>query len=66
MSIEKHAGDYTKGGNAHQDYTDDELRQWVHLLRKRAGMRTDMTKATKDRYDADNYEQMLKDRGASL
>lgn len=56
-SIKPHEGDYQR--DAWQDYTAEELRWWVRLLRKRAEMRTDPTKAAKDRYDADNYEAML-------
>lgn len=46
--------------DAWKDYTTGELAMWVHLLRKRATMRTDADKAAKDWADADNYETMLK------
>jgi len=46
--------------DAWKDYTVGELAMWVHLLRKRAEMRTEPEKSAKDRADADNYEAMLK------
>ena len=46
--------------DAWQEYTSGELAMWVHLLRKRADMRTEPDKAEKDRTDADNYEAMLR------
>jgi hypothetical protein len=46
--------------DAWKDYTLAELAMWVHLLRKRAAMRTEPTKAVKDLKDADNYEAMLR------
>lgn len=47
--------------DAWKDYTVAELAMWVHLLRKRAEMRTEPDKAEKDRQDADNYETMLRE-----
>lgn len=46
--------------DAWHEYSVAELAMWVHLLRKRADMRTEPDKAAKDRMDADNYEAMLK------
>jgi hypothetical protein len=46
--------------DAWTQYTVAELAMWVHLLRKRADMRTEPTKSAKDCADADNYEAMLR------
>lgn len=46
--------------DAWKTYTVGELAMWVHLLRKRAGHRTEPEKVAKDQADADNYEAMLK------
>jgi hypothetical protein len=56
--IKPHAVKYNP--DAWKDYSISELAMWVHLLRKRATMRTDPDKAAKDRMDADNYESMLR------
>tara|TARA_R110000782_G_scaffold264106_1_gene357160 strand:- start:88 stop:288 length:201 start_codon:yes stop_codon:yes gene_type:complete len=45
--------------DAWKQFTVAELSMWAHLLRKRAGMRTEPHKAAKDRIDADNYEAMM-------
>jgi len=42
-----------------KNYTDEELRWWIKLLRKRAEHRSDEDKRTKDLKDASNYELML-------
>ena len=47
--------------DAWKDYTIAELAMWVHLLRKRASMRTNPDKALKDMRDAMNYEAMLRE-----
>lgn len=47
--------------DAWRGYTVGELAMWVHLLRRRADMRTEPEKAQKDRVDADNYEAMLRE-----
>lgn len=44
---------------AWKNYTDEELRWWIKLLRKRAEHRTDEDKKYKDLKDANNYELML-------
>lgn len=59
--IKAHASDYHNG--AWRDYAPLELWWWVHLLRKRAGHRTDPVKRDKDAYDASNYEAMLRQHG---
>jgi hypothetical protein len=41
------------------DYSIEELGMWVHLLVKRAQMRSDPDKARKDLYDARNYAAMI-------
>lgn len=46
--------------DAWKDYSLAELAMWTHLLRKRAGMRAEESKAAKDMADADNYEAMLR------
>jgi hypothetical protein len=55
--IEEHAHKFTPA--AWTQFTVAELSMWAHLLRKRAGMRTEPHKAAKDRTDADNYEAMM-------
>ena len=42
-----------------RNYSYEELAQWVNLLTKRAGHRTDIRKAEKDLDDANNYLMML-------
>lgn len=57
VSIEVHKTDYQN--NAWQQYTIAELGQWVHLLVKRAAHRSNLEKAKKDLYDAQNYLNMI-------
>lgn len=45
--------------DAWKAYTVEELGQWVHLLAKRATMRTDQDKKAKDIDDAQNYLNMM-------
>ena len=42
-----------------KNYTDEELRWWITLLRKRAEHRSDKDKRDKDLKDASNYTLML-------
>jgi len=42
-----------------KNYTDEELRWWIKLLRKRAEHRSDEEKRDKDLKDASNYALML-------
>jgi hypothetical protein len=42
-----------------KNYTDEELKWWIKLLRKRAEHRVDEEKKYKDLKDASNYELML-------
>lgn len=51
-----HEKDYKP--EAWKNYTLSELGQWVHLLAKRAEMRTGEKRA-KDLYDARNYLAMM-------
>ncbi len=55
--LEENQPNYKK--EAWKNYTDEELRWWIKLLRKRAGHRSDPEKRTKDLKDASNYELML-------
>ena len=55
--IKGHASDYLDG--SWRQYTPEELKWWVHLLRKRAAHRTSETKREKDLYDASNYQAMF-------
>lgn len=55
--ILEHAAKYHEG--AWRNYSYEELAQWVNLLTKRAGHRTDIRKAEKDLEDASNYLAML-------
>lgn len=55
--IKKHADKYNT--DAWKEYSPAELGQWVALLVKRAGHRSDSTKKTKDLDDAQNYLHML-------
>lgn len=55
--IDQHASKYNN--NAWQDYSVQELGQWVHLLTKRASMRADNEKKKKDLVDARNYWLMI-------
>lgn len=45
--------------NTWKNYTDEELRWWIKLLRKRAGNRKDEVKRDKDLKDSNNYSLML-------
>lgn len=47
---------------AYQEYTLQELGQWVHLFAKRAMHRKDTEKKKKDLYDAQNYLNMMQDK----
>lgn len=44
---------------AWQNYTLQELGEWVHLLVKRSRHRSDAKKREKDLYDARNYYLMM-------
>lgn len=55
--IKEHSTKYY--ADAWMEYTPEELGQWVCLLMKRSGMRTQMEKANKDALDARNYLRML-------
>jgi hypothetical protein len=57
-SIEEHQKDYLP--NAWEDYTIEELGQWILLLSIRATHRTSRDKALKDLDDAYNYLEMIK------
>lgn len=46
--------------DAWHGYTIAELAMWAHLLRKRATMRAEHEKASKDIAGAENYEAMLR------
>lgn len=45
--------------NAWQEYSAQELLDWVTLLIKRSSHRTDVEKSAKDLKDASNYADML-------
>ena len=55
--LKKHQKDYREG--AWNEYTDEELRWWVHLLTMRAGHRSNPEKRDRDLYDASNYQSIL-------
>lgn len=55
--IKAHALDYKN--KAWQQYSEEELQWWVHLLTKRANHRDNEEKKAKDLYDAGNYQAML-------
>lgn len=57
-SILEHQDKYHEG--AWRNYSYEELAQWVNLLTKRAGHRTQFEKSQKDLDDANNYMEMLK------
>ena len=57
-SIKQHSDKYQDG--AWRNYSYEELAQWVNLLTKRAGHRTQFEKSQKDLDDANNYLEMLK------
>jgi hypothetical protein len=63
-SIVEHNKDYKD--NAWQQYTIEELGNWVHLLAKRATHRTDIAKRFKDLTDAQNYLNMIQEHLNSL
>jgi hypothetical protein len=56
-SIKSHAADYVN--HSWEDYTFEELGQFVHLFAKRATHRIDVKKRQKDLYDAQNYLNMM-------
>lgn len=56
-TIKSHAKDYND--RAWEQYSIQELGNWVHLLVKRASHRSDATKRAKDLYDAQNYLNMI-------
>ncbi len=56
-SIIEHQSKYQN--YAWRQYTVAELGQWVHLLVKRAGHRTDLAKKNKDLVEAQNYLDMM-------
>ena len=58
-TIVSHATDYKD--RAWEQYTIQELGNFVHLLVKRAGHRADAAKKTKDLYDAQNYLNMIQE-----
>ena len=55
--LETHAPDYID--RAWEQYSFDELGQFVHLLAKRATHRSNPEKRKKDLYDARNYLSMM-------
>jgi len=55
--IKSHSVDYLD--RSWEDYTFEELGQFVHLLAKRAGHRAETKKRQKDLYDAQNYLRMM-------
>ena len=57
-TIKPHAADYND--RAWEQYTLQELGNWVHLFVKRASHRTDKDKAAKDLTDASNYLDMMR------
>lgn len=60
MSLEAHQQDYKP--NAWDDYSFQELGQWVHLLTKRSEHRDNLEKRNKDLYDAQNYLDMMQNK----
>lgn len=56
-SLVAHQSKYREG--AWDEYSIDELGQWVHLLAKRATHRTDPEKRAKDLTDAQNYLDVI-------
>jgi len=57
-TIVNRAPDYKD--RAWEQYTLQELGNWVHNFVKRAGHRTDKAKAEKDLTDASNYLDMMR------
>jgi len=62
--IKNHEKDYKE--NAWNEYTMQELGQWVHLLSTRAQHRANGDKRVKDLYDAQNYLDMMQQRLTEL
>ena len=58
-SIKDRESDYKD--HAWEQYSPQELGNWVHLFLKRSGHRTDKVKALKDIADAQNYLNMLQE-----
>jgi len=56
--IKKHASRFKEG--TWRDYSYEELAQWINLLIRRAGHRTEIEKVHKDLDDAENYLEMFK------
>lgn len=56
-SIEHHQVDYKQ--NAWQQYSLQELGNWVHLFVKRSEHRQNKEKARKDLHDAQNYLNIM-------
>lgn len=54
--LSSHADKYDP--DAYMQYTFEEFDMWIHLLQKRAKMRTDLAKRAKDLQDAANYAEM--------
>lgn len=52
-SMQSHEKDYRE--HAWDEYSIEELGEWVHLLAKRSTHREDAAKRAKDLYDAQNY-----------
>lgn len=57
QSIVPHAPDYSD--SAWKEYSVSELGWWVHLLVRRAGMRSNPEKKSKDLMDAQAYLDMI-------
>lgn len=66
--IKKHQPDYKP--KAWENYSLQELGNWIHLFHKRSAHRDNKEKSKKDLYDAKNYlwmmEQNLKQRAKEL
>lgn len=60
QALEAHQQDYKP--NAWEAYSFEELGNFVHLLAKRAGHRSDAGKRAKDLYDAQNYLSMMQSK----
>ena len=56
-SLEPHKDDYKN--RAWENYSMQELGNWVHLLMKRSSHRSNPVKKRKDLYDAQNYLDMM-------
>lgn len=57
IQIKKHNRKFHR--RAWEQYSIEELGQWVHLFAKRSHHRTDMNKRDKDLADARNYWRMI-------